>query len=183
MAFRQQKELETSASTHGDLMQIHYRDEEAIYIRASPDRVTVIFSTVFREETDRILGKVFLQVSWLGWLQRKNSSDLGTRNSLMLDVNLAFRTHPKSSIRIVIHPSKSGMYLVSAILKTLDTSPLCSFPATLPSPIYHTTLFRTFSCSGTTFTTTSSVRKPTCTHGCVTVLQNSKRSSTVPRQR
>lgn len=43
-------------------MQVHYRDEEAIYVRSSADRVTVIFSTVFREETDRIFGKVFLQV-------------------------------------------------------------------------------------------------------------------------
>jgi actin related protein 2/3 complex subunit 2 len=43
-------------------MAIHYRDEEAIYIQAAHDRVTVIFSTVFREETDRIFGKVFLQV-------------------------------------------------------------------------------------------------------------------------
>jgi actin related protein 2/3 complex subunit 2 len=43
-------------------MQINYRDEEAIFIQAAPDRVTVIFSTVFREETDRIIGKVFLQV-------------------------------------------------------------------------------------------------------------------------
>jgi len=61
LAFHQQKELESSGTALGDLMQIHYRDEEAIYIRASPDRVTVIFSTVFREETDRIFGKVFLQ--------------------------------------------------------------------------------------------------------------------------
>ncbi|KAL8714829.1 MAG: hypothetical protein Q9220_001342 [cf. Caloplaca sp. 1 TL-2023] len=45
----------------GDVMAIHYRDEEAIYIKASHDRVTVIFSTIFREETDRIFGKVFLQ--------------------------------------------------------------------------------------------------------------------------
>lgn len=45
-------------------MAIHYRDEEAIYIQAAHDRVTVIFSTVFREETDRIFGKVFLQVSF-----------------------------------------------------------------------------------------------------------------------
>lgn len=43
-------------------MAIHYRDEEAIYIKASHDRVTVIFSTIFREETDRVFGKVFLQV-------------------------------------------------------------------------------------------------------------------------
>jgi actin related protein 2/3 complex, subunit 2 len=63
LAFRKQKELESSSSGQGDLMAIHYRDEEAIYIQAAHDRVTVIFSTVFREETDRIFGKVFLQVS------------------------------------------------------------------------------------------------------------------------
>ena len=68
LAFRQQKELDASGGALGDLMQIHYRDEEAIYIRAAPDRVTVIFSTVFREETDRIFGKVFLQVSWSRWI-------------------------------------------------------------------------------------------------------------------
>ncbi|KAF8159643.1 actin-related protein ARPC2 [Crassisporium funariophilum] len=59
-AFKTQKDLETSGG-QGDLMQIHYRDEEAMYIQAAPDRVTVIFSTIFREETDRIFGKVFLQ--------------------------------------------------------------------------------------------------------------------------
>jgi len=61
LGFKTQKELEASGGTQGDLMQVHYRDEEAIYVQASPDRVTVIFSTVFREETDRIFGKVFLQ--------------------------------------------------------------------------------------------------------------------------
>ncbi|KAI9732906.1 MAG: ARP2/3 actin-organizing complex subunit Arc34, partial [Candelina submexicana] len=45
----------------GEVMAIHYREEEAIYIKASHDRVTVVFSTIFREETDRIFGKVFLQ--------------------------------------------------------------------------------------------------------------------------
>ncbi|PBP21524.1 ARP2/3 complex 34 kDa subunit [Diplocarpon rosae] len=45
----------------GEVMAIHYRDEEAIFIKASHDRVTVIFSTVFREETDRVFGKVFIQ--------------------------------------------------------------------------------------------------------------------------
>lgn len=43
-------------------MALHYRDEEVIYVQASSDRVTVIFSTMFREETDRVFGKVFLQV-------------------------------------------------------------------------------------------------------------------------
>ncbi|KAF8322556.1 arp2/3 complex subunit [Clavulina sp. PMI_390] len=67
-AFADQKALESvpvptdgSPAPQGDLMEIHYRDEEAIYVRASPDRVTVVFSTVFKEETDRIFGKVFLQ--------------------------------------------------------------------------------------------------------------------------
>ncbi|KAI9669430.1 MAG: hypothetical protein M1831_000466 [Alyxoria varia] len=45
----------------GAVRAIHYRDEEAIYIKPSHDRVTVIFSTIFREETDRVFGKVFLQ--------------------------------------------------------------------------------------------------------------------------
>ncbi|KAI9006170.1 Arp2/3 complex, 34 kd subunit p34-Arc-domain-containing protein [Gaertneriomyces semiglobifer] len=44
-----------------DLMIARYRDEEAYYIKAQHDRVTVIFSTMFKEETDRIFGKVFLQ--------------------------------------------------------------------------------------------------------------------------
>lgn len=45
----------------GEVMAIHYRDEEAIFLKASHDRVTVIFSTIFREETDRVFGKVFIQ--------------------------------------------------------------------------------------------------------------------------
>ncbi|EEH16147.1 hypothetical protein PABG_06234 [Paracoccidioides brasiliensis Pb03] len=45
----------------GEVMAIHYREQEAIYIKASHDRVTVIFSTIFRDETDKIFGKVFLQ--------------------------------------------------------------------------------------------------------------------------
>ncbi|TFY74558.1 hypothetical protein EWM64_g9454 [Hericium alpestre] len=60
LAFKQQKELENGGG-QGELMQMHYRDEEVIYVQAAQDRVTVIFSTVFREETDRIYGKLFLQ--------------------------------------------------------------------------------------------------------------------------
>lgn len=43
------------------VFEINYRDEESIYIQPSFDRVTVIFSTVFKDETDKIFGKVFLQ--------------------------------------------------------------------------------------------------------------------------
>ncbi|KAH9902548.1 actin-like protein ARPC2 [Cubamyces lactineus] len=61
LGFQTQKQLEAAASGQGELMALHYRDEEVIYVQASSDRVTVIFSTVFREETDRVFGKVFLQ--------------------------------------------------------------------------------------------------------------------------
>jgi len=60
-AFKSQKQLESTGTEKGELMQIHYRDEEAIYVQAAHDRVTVIFSTIFSDETDRIYGKVFLQ--------------------------------------------------------------------------------------------------------------------------
>ncbi|KAK4684681.1 actin related protein 2/3 complex, subunit 2, partial [Tremellales sp. Uapishka_1] len=45
----------------GDLKVINYREEEAFFVQASHDRVTIIFSTVFKEETDREYGKLFLQ--------------------------------------------------------------------------------------------------------------------------
>ncbi|KAI9001532.1 actin-like protein ARPC2 [Trametes punicea] len=61
LGFQTQKQLETGGSGKGELMALHYRDEEVIYVQASSDRVTVIFSTMFREETDRVFGKVFLQ--------------------------------------------------------------------------------------------------------------------------
>ncbi|KAH9848396.1 actin-like protein ARPC2 [Lenzites betulinus] len=61
LGFQTQKQLEAGGTGQGELMALHYRDEEVIYVQASSDRVTVIFSTMFREETDRVFGKVFLQ--------------------------------------------------------------------------------------------------------------------------
>eukprot|EP00158_Paraphelidium_tribonemae_P001030 Partr_v1_DN23892_c0_g1_i1_m63856 putative protein 2 3 complex subunit len=49
------------AGQPSSIMPVHYRDQEAIYIKAEKDRVTVIFSTVFKDETDKVFGKVFLQ--------------------------------------------------------------------------------------------------------------------------
>ncbi|CAJ0959528.1 unnamed protein product, partial [Mesorhabditis belari] len=40
---------------------INYREDETMYIEAKPDRVTVIFSTLFKDPDDVIIGKVFLQ--------------------------------------------------------------------------------------------------------------------------
>lgn len=41
---------------------IHYRDDETMYIDASADRVVVIFSTVFRDADDNIIGRLFMEV-------------------------------------------------------------------------------------------------------------------------
>lgn len=40
---------------------IHYRDDETLYVEAKPDRVTAVFSTIFKDEDDIIIGKVFMQ--------------------------------------------------------------------------------------------------------------------------
>merc|ERR1711976_727931 len=40
---------------------IQYRDDETMYVDARKDRVTVIFSTVFKDDDDIIIGKVFMQ--------------------------------------------------------------------------------------------------------------------------
>jgi actin related protein 2/3 complex subunit 2 len=62
-AFKEQEQFEDEkqANPNPELMAVHYR--EAIYVKASQDRVTVIFNTRFKDETDRVFGKVFLQVS------------------------------------------------------------------------------------------------------------------------
>ena len=41
---------------------IHYRDDETMYVDASSDRVTVIFSTVFKDADDNVIGRVFMEV-------------------------------------------------------------------------------------------------------------------------
>lgn len=43
------------------VLKLDYRGVESIFIKPSNDRVTVIFSTVFNDETDRVFSKVFLQ--------------------------------------------------------------------------------------------------------------------------
>ncbi|CAO1625060.1 unnamed protein product [Sympodiomycopsis kandeliae] len=68
-AFAFQKQLEPTLEDPStpvpqgstDIMTISYRDDEAIYIVPGADRVTVVFSTTFKEETDKIFGRVFLQ--------------------------------------------------------------------------------------------------------------------------
>ncbi|KAJ9127885.1 hypothetical protein QFC24_000170 [Naganishia onofrii] len=51
----------SSEEQQGDMMIINYREEEAFVIQSSWDRITVYISTAFKEETDRVFGRVFLQ--------------------------------------------------------------------------------------------------------------------------
>ncbi|KAI7900913.1 actin-related protein 2/3 complex subunit 2 [Cokeromyces recurvatus] len=62
-AFEEQEEFEKQENPqcNSQLMTIQYREEEAIYVKSNVDRITVIFSTTFKDETDKIFGKVFLQ--------------------------------------------------------------------------------------------------------------------------
>ncbi|GAV27211.1 hypothetical protein PMKS-000675 [Pichia membranifaciens] len=50
-----------TSNSNEEVLKLDYRGEESIYIKPSSDRVTVIFSTVFSDETDKIFSKVFLQ--------------------------------------------------------------------------------------------------------------------------
>lgn len=54
-------ELQASGNTNEDRAVIHYRDDETMYVQARSDRVTVIFSTVFKGDDDVTIGRVFLQ--------------------------------------------------------------------------------------------------------------------------
>jgi actin related protein 2/3 complex subunit 2 len=54
-------DLQAAGDTSAERAVIHYRDDETLYVKAGSDRVTVIFSTVFKGEDDVILGRVFLQ--------------------------------------------------------------------------------------------------------------------------
>lgn len=61
-----------NSTSGGQLMSIHYRDEEAFYIKSQADRVTLIVSTTFKEETDKVFAKVFIQVHICQHLNKGN---------------------------------------------------------------------------------------------------------------
>ena len=181
LGFKSQKQLELSGTAQGELMQIHYRDEEAIYVQASHDRVTVIFSTIFREETDRIFGKVFLQV-WISsthnlhivqqqFIQSTVHNTqfthltLPPRNLSMPGVNPRSKMPLKSSTQTAIPHSKFDTSLDCATPKTPATSPSSSSHGTLPIHRRRRRLFPIFSCSVIICTIISSARRRICIRG------------------
>lgn len=58
-----QEALENEKESEGALKRaiIHYREDETMFVEAKVDRVTVVFSTIFKDDDDVVLGKVFLQ--------------------------------------------------------------------------------------------------------------------------
>ena len=56
------KEFFEIQSKGGDKKQgvVDYRDDETMFVSAQKDRVTVIFSTIFQDDDDVIIGKVFM---------------------------------------------------------------------------------------------------------------------------
>ena len=50
--------MQEEESPSNEMATVHYHEEEAMYIQAQSDRVTIIFSTVFKDPDDVIIGKV-----------------------------------------------------------------------------------------------------------------------------
>ena len=146
-------------------MQVHYRDEEAMYIQAAPDRVTVIFSTVFREETDRIFGKVFLQVLVSNFDHQSYEPNTLHRNLLMQDANHLSKLLLKSCTQAEILLLKFVMSQAFETATRSVTSPLYSSLAILQTKQLHRRLFHIFNFSVTTCTTISSAPRHTCILG------------------
>lgn len=53
--------LENEDTSGRERAVIHYREDETMYVHAKKDRVTVVFSTRFKDDDDIIIGKVFMQ--------------------------------------------------------------------------------------------------------------------------
>ena len=59
--FEKYFEFQEKGETGQQTAVINYRSDESMFVKASSDRVTVIFSTTFSGDDDVILGKVFMQ--------------------------------------------------------------------------------------------------------------------------
>ena len=205
--FAKQKELEAHPPAEDaipqkqELMSVHYRcgalyvplrpqltalpcrPDEAIYVQASLDRVTVVFSTIFKEETDRIFGKVFLQ----------EFVDARRRPSCQTAPQVLYSNRePPLEIRHLsdLATSENAGYVTFGArawtLKALlaaDMRPQSCSPATSRRPTRSTRALRRSKCSATTSTTTSSAPRRTCTRACASASQSFSRSSTAPSQR
>ena len=148
----------------GEVMAVHYREEEAIYIKASHDRVTVIFSTLFKDEVDRIFGKVFLQE----FVDAR-------RRAIQNAPQVLFRSDPPLELQGLRGVGKTGEKgEMGFITFGTFTQMLCWFAVLMPIQSYSHAISsvtveqitsRTFRRSEITSTTTSKPVKPTSIRG------------------
>ncbi|KXX78291.1 hypothetical protein MMYC01_206502 [Madurella mycetomatis] len=115
----------------GEVKAIHYREEEAIYVKASHDRVTVIFSTVFREETDRVFGKVFIQE----FVDAR-------RRAIQNAPQVLFRNDPPLELQGVPGVKNTGTGEIGYVTFVLFTRHLT--PQRMPDVISHIQTFRDY---------------------------------------
>jgi len=54
-------DVEAKKPAAANLIEIRYRDDEAIYIKQETDRIIVIFTIMFKDQDDVVFAKVFLQ--------------------------------------------------------------------------------------------------------------------------
>ena len=87
----------SAAAGPGEIMSIHYRDDEAIYVIPAADRVTVVFSTTFQEETDKIFGRLFLQV-------RERTNERGSKPTAADDCSILAMIGVRRRTKTVVDP-------------------------------------------------------------------------------
>jgi len=96
-----------------NVIEINYRDDESIYFKADPDRLTVIFSIAFKDANDIVLAKVFLQeyadarrtmnnTPSISYSQKEPPAELkGVKNLRVGDTNgfVSFVLHPPHMVK------------------------------------------------------------------------------------
>ena len=174
-AFAEQAQLEQrgNVTASGALIPIQYRADEAMYILPAADRVTVVFSTRFAEETDRIFGKVFLQE----FVDARRQPSIQNAPQVLYS-----NREPPLEIR-----------QVPGLTRTDDTGfvTFVLFPRHFQHPdvrattISHIQLFRDYLHYHSTFCvgpwlTQSNAPRHTCTAACARASPSSSRCSTAP---
>lgn len=131
----------------GAVKVVQYREEEAIYVKASHDRVTVIFSTVFREETDRVFGKVFIQ-EFVDARRRaiQNAPQVLFRNDPPLELQgvPGVKNTGTGEIGYVTFGRLSGCGTATCVLTRTVLFPRHLTPQRMPDVISHIQTFRDY---------------------------------------
>jgi hypothetical protein len=108
---------------------INYRKNEAIYVSAMKDRVTVVFSVLFQDDDDIILGKVFLQVRPRPWSPHRTTPHRTAPHRTAPHRTAPHRTAPHHTAphRTAPHHMDLGSGAL-LVLRGLRDMPVCTKP-------------------------------------------------------